>query len=97
VSPRGSPDGNTLLAAGNRLRLLDLSGKEIASQIDDSDAASAEAHAYAVERVEKYGGRVLRDDKQPGRPVIGVSLSGGRGGVFGKGFGGCPPPGHPSF
>jgi hypothetical protein len=39
--------------------------------------------------VEKYGGKVLRDDKQPGKPVIGVSLSGGPGRFFGGG-GGLP-------
>jgi internalin A len=91
-----SPDGNTLLAAGNRLRLLDLSGKEIESLFDDSDAANSELHAYAVTLVEKYGGKVIRDDKQPGKPVIGVSLSGGPGGILGSGGGGGWPASWPS-
>ena len=70
-----SPDGNTLLTAGGRLRFFDVSGKEIASLLDDSEIVSAEAHAFAVKLVERYGGKVLRDEKQPGQPVIAVSLS----------------------
>jgi internalin A len=95
-----SPDGNTLLAAGSRPRFLDLSDKEIASLLDDAALVSAEAHAYAVQLVEKYGGKVLRDDKQPGEPVIAVNLSrapfpggkkgGGTGFTRGDGAGGLP-------
>jgi internalin A len=32
--------------------------------------------AAAVKAVEKLGGKVTVDDKQPGKPVVGVELSG---------------------
>ena len=40
-----------------------------------SGAAPAD-EASAVKAVEKLGGRVTRDDKLPGKPVIGVNLAG---------------------
>src|SRR5947208_10389805 len=39
-----------------------------------SGAARAD-EASAVEAVEKLGGKVTRDDKLPGKPVIGVNLN----------------------
>ena len=40
-----------------------------------SGAARAD-EASAVKAVEKLGGKVTRDDKLPGKPVIGVNLAG---------------------
>ena len=40
-----------------------------------SGAARAD-EASAVKAVEKLGGKVTRDDKLPGKPVIGVNLGG---------------------
>ena len=40
-----------------------------------SGAARAD-EASAVKAVEKLGGKVTRDDKLPGKPVIGVNLTG---------------------
>src|SRR5438477_11668371 len=40
-----------------------------------SGAARAD-EASAVKAVEKLGGKITRDDKLPGKPVIGVNLTG---------------------
>jgi len=46
----------------------------IALLILSSGAARAD-EAHAVKAVEKLGGNVTRDDKLPGKPVIGVNLN----------------------
>src|SRR5438270_435213 len=47
----------------------------VALLILSSGAARAD-EASAVKAVEKLGGKVTRDDKLPGKPVIGVNLTG---------------------
>ncbi len=46
-----------------------------------SSARADEAEDKAVALVEKFGGKVTRDDKAPGKPVVGVSLFTGPGKV----------------
>jgi hypothetical protein len=47
----------------------------------DRAAAPGSEEQTAIQAIEKLGGTITRDDKQPGRPVVAVDLSGSRNSV----------------